>query len=73
LQIQTPAGVKLYEELIGKGGSFTGMLKTEGEIYRVTGIGTILPANGNANQATIRKVWGLYDKRMRRLIFYQED
>ncbi|GIX41921.1 MAG: type II secretion protein [Leptospiraceae bacterium] len=73
LQVQTPAGVTLYEELVGKGGSFTGMLKTEGEIYRITGIGTIIPASGNANQAIIRTVWGLYDKRMRRLIFYQED
>lgn len=73
LQVQTSSGVSLYEELVGKGGSFTGMLKTEGEIYRITGIGTIIPANGNVNQAIIRTVWGLYDKRMRRLIFYQED
>lgn len=73
LQIQTPAGVTLYEELVGKGGTLTGMLKTEGEIYRITGIGTIVPADGNTSKAIIRTVWGLYDKKMRRLIYYQED
>ncbi len=73
LQVQTPSGVTLYEELVGKGGSFTGMLKTEGEIYRITGIGTIIPSNGNMNQAVIRKVWALYDKRLRKILFYQED
>lgn len=73
LQIQTPLGVTLYEELVGKGGSFTGMLKTEGEVYRITGIGTIIPANGNLNQAIIKKVWALYDKRLRKILFYQED
>ncbi len=73
LQVTTPSGVTLYEELVGKGGQLTGMLKTEGEIYRITGIGTILPANGDFNRAIIRKVWGLYDKRMRKIIFYYEN
>lgn len=73
LQIQTPNGITLYEELVGKGGQFTGMLKTEGEIYRITGIGTILPNSQNPDRTIIRTVWGLYDKKMRRLIFYQED
>ncbi|MFN3604346.1 MAG: general secretion pathway protein GspK [Leptonema sp. (in: bacteria)] len=73
LQIQTPSGITLYEELVGKGGSFTGMLKTEGEIYRITGIGTIVPANGDLNQAIIRKIEALYDKRLRKILFYKED
>ncbi|MCS7205937.1 MAG: type II secretion system protein GspK [Leptospiraceae bacterium] len=73
LQVKTTLGVTLYEELVGKGGQYTGLLKTEGEIYRITGIGTILPKSLDPNHATIRKVWILFDKKQKKIIYYQED
>lgn len=73
LQAVTPAGITLYEELAGKGGQFTGMLKTEGEIYRITGIGTILTKELNPGKAIIKTITALYDKKQKRIIFYQEN
>lgn len=73
LQRRTSSGVTLYTELAGAGGQFTGFLKTEGEIYRIIGVGTIMPPDQGAGSPVIRKVTGLYDRKRRRLIFYSEE
>ncbi len=73
LQRTTSAGVTLYTELAGAGGEFTGLLKTEGEIYRIVGIGTIMPRTEGSGSPVIRKVTGLYDKKRRRMLYYSEE
>ncbi|KAB2931152.1 MAG: general secretion pathway protein GspK [Leptonema illini] len=73
LQRTTSAGVSLYSELAGAGGEFTGLLKTEGEIYRIIGIGTIMPPENGTGSPVIRKVTGLYDRKRRKLLFYSEE
>lgn len=73
MQIMTPTGVTLYDELVGKGGEYTGLLKTEGDVYRVTGLGTIAPVREGQGSPVIRKITGLYDKKKKRLIYYAEE
>ncbi len=74
-QIQTPLDVSLYEELAGTGGQVSGIIKTEGDIWRIVGVGSILPSSDNEeeNGGVVRKVTGLYDKPNSRLIYYSED
>lgn len=73
LQRTTSSGVTLYAELAGEGGDFTGLLKTKGEVYRITGVGTIIPREDGQNNPVIRKISGLYDRKERRLIYYSEE
>jgi len=75
-QTETPLGVTLYEELAGSGpgGQVSGMIKSEGEIYRVVGVGSIVPeADNSRKNPVVRRVTGLYDKVNSRLIYYSED
>ena len=76
-EFQVPGGipdVTLYQELAGTGGDVSGMIKTEGEYYRVVGVGTIIRQSDNSDQDTraVRLVWGIWDKSNRRLIYYSE-
>lgn len=76
-EFQVPGGlpdVSLYQELAGTGGEVSGMIKTEGEYYRVVGVGTIIRQTDNNEQDTraVRIVWGIWDKTNRRLIYYSE-
>jgi len=76
-QKQTPLQVTLYEELAGTGGQVSGIIKTEGEIYRIIGVGSITPPpdnnGGPSAGAVVRRIMGLYDKNNNRLIYYSED
>ena len=74
-QVQTPLDVTLYEELAGTGGQVSGIIKTEGDIWRIVGVGSILPTSDNEEDAggVVRKVTALYDKTNSRLIYYSED
>lgn len=75
-QVQTPLDVTLYEELAGTGGQVSGLIKTEGDIWRIVGVGSIVPSSDNQDEATggvVRKVTALYDKPNSRLIYYSED
>ncbi len=72
-QVPTSLGVTLYEELTGGGGK-TGKIKTEGRIYRIVGVGSILPASDNSTKKpVVRKVTALYDKALKRVIYYSEE
>ena len=77
-EFQAPGAIAdttLYQELAGTGGEVSGMIKTEGEYYRVVGVGTIIRLTDNRPQDTraIRLVQGIWDKANRRLIYYAED
>lgn len=71
-QVESAAGITLYEELVGSGEDITGLLKTEGEVYRLVGVGSIVPATED-QKPIIRRVHALYDRNSRRIIFYGED
>ncbi len=74
LQVDTPSGVTLYEELTGGGtGGKTGLIKTKASVYRVVGIGTIIPQSGDISKAIVRKVVALYDITNKRILYYAED
>lgn len=68
----------LYGELTGSGGGGTGggglaRIKTQGDIYRIIGIGSIIDSDGDQNKVVVRKVTGLYDNSRKSLIYYSED
>ena len=71
-QALTPLGVSLYEELAG-GGEKTGLLKTEGRVYRIMGIGSIMPPGSDSRNIVVRKMTGLYDVKEKKLLYYSED
>ncbi len=73
-QRNTTLNVSLFEELVGTGGQLSGIIKSEGEIYRIVGVGSILPISDNKRgKSVIRRVTGLFDKNNNRLIYYSED
>lgn len=73
-QVQTELGVTLYEEITGGGGENTSLIKTEGDIYRIVGIGTVdLGSDKGEEELVIRRVVGLYDRKNARLLYYRED
>jgi len=75
-QRKTPADITLFDELAGNAGKLAGLLKTEGEIYRIVGVGTITSGSSssdNAKGAVIRRVTALYDKNNNKVIYYSED
>ena len=64
----------LYQILAGSGSSVSGLLKTKGEIYRITGFGSIYPKTDNTGiEPVVRVVTGLYDLTNKKLMFYRED
>ncbi len=65
--------LSLYDELVGSGTSLSGLIKTKGEIYRITGVGIIDPVPGSDNKPVTRKITGLYDNVNKKLIYYSED
>ena len=71
-QRMTPQGGTLYDELVGSGGQ-TGLIKTEGRFYRIVGVGSILLHEDDINSAVVRRVIGLYDKTLKRLLYYTEE
>jgi general secretion pathway protein K len=73
-QVETPLGVTLYEEITGGGGENTSLIKTEGDIYRVVGIGTVdEDPDNDRDHMVVRRVVGLYDRKNARLLYYRED
>ncbi|MEQ8353461.1 MAG: type II secretion system protein GspK [Leptospiraceae bacterium] len=73
-QVQTELGVTLYEEITGGGGENTSLIKTEGDIYRIVGIGTVDLGSDKGEEAlVVRRVVGLYDRKNARLLYYRED
>tara|TARA_Y100001937_G_scaffold122287_2_gene182605 strand:- start:146123 stop:147190 length:1068 start_codon:yes stop_codon:yes gene_type:complete len=73
-QVQTELGVTLYEEVTGGGGENTSLIKTEGDIYRIVGIGTVdLGSDKGEEELVVRRVVGLYDRKNARLLYYRED
>lgn len=71
LQRKTPQDITLFDELAGNAGKLSGLLKTEGEIYRIVGVGTIV--SDNPKRTVIRRVTALYDKNNNKVIYYSED
>ncbi|MDH5656223.1 MAG: general secretion pathway protein GspK, partial [Spirochaetia bacterium] len=55
LQVSTPDGKSLYEELAGSAGELSGLITTKGKIYRITGIGSIIMDSDN-NKAVVRSM-----------------
>lgn len=73
-QVQTAEGITLYDEIAGQGGELTSIIKAEGEVYRVIGVGSILPRTDNDKSgAIVRRVTGLYDRKNGKLLYYKED
>jgi len=75
-QRKTPQDITLFDELAGNAGKLSGIIKTEGEIYRIVGIGTITsgpPGTDNSKGAVIRRVTALFDKNNNKVIYYSED
>lgn len=73
-QVQTPDGISLYEEIAGQGGELTSIIKSEGEVYRIIGVGSIVPVSDNDKSAAIvRRVTALYDRNNGKLLYYRED
>ena len=76
-ELQIQGGIPdltLYQELAGTGGDISGLLKTEGEYYRVVGLGSVVRTSDNGSRILAeRQVWGIWDKTNRRLIYYSED
>ncbi|MCB1167924.1 MAG: general secretion pathway protein GspK [Leptospiraceae bacterium] len=74
-QQETPQGVTLFDEITGGGGGeSTSLIKTEGEIYRVIGIGTVdASPDKNGKNLVIRRIVALYDRKNAKLLFYRED
>jgi hypothetical protein len=71
--MQTSAGISLYDELAGTGGTLSGLITTEAEIYRITGVGSILSASDNINSAVVRKITALYKRSTKKIIYYAEE
>jgi len=68
------AEFSLYDELVGTGGDVSGLIKSKGEIYRIVGVGSIIPVlEGSGTKPVVRKVTGLYDTNRKKLIYYAED
>ncbi len=73
-QVQTELGITLYEEITGGGGENTSLIKVEGDIYRIVGIGTVdLGSDKGEEELVVRRVVGLYDRKNARLLYYRED
>ncbi len=73
-QVTTPAGISLYDELVGAGGQATGLVKKETSIYRITGVGTVLSRNPDPKKGSIvRQVTAIYDKKNKRILYYFAD
>ncbi|MBX7057398.1 MAG: general secretion pathway protein GspK [Leptospirales bacterium] len=67
----------LYDELAGSGGDISGLVRTEGQYYRVVGLGTVIRrVDNNVDEQdvqAVRRVWGIWDRQGRQLIYYAED
>ncbi|MBL8022211.1 MAG: general secretion pathway protein GspK [Leptospirales bacterium] len=75
-QRKTPQDLTLFDELAGNAGKLAGIIKTEGEIYRIVGIGTVTsapPGSDNSKGSVVRRVNALYDKNNNKVIYYSED
>jgi general secretion pathway protein K len=74
-QQQSTDKLTLYEELAGTGGDISGMMKSQGDYYRVVGVGSVVRKSDNQDSQilAVRKVWGIWDKSNRQLIYYSED
>lgn len=73
-QLEVGEGLTLYDEVVGSSTELSGFLKTKGEIYRLTGVGTIAPpADNESVSPVVRRVTGLYDVNNKVLIYYSED
>ncbi len=77
LQLEgSTAEVTLYDELVGSGGDISGFLKTNTDFYRLVGVGLLAVGTENESEEdmrAIRRVWGIWDKRNRQLIYYSND
>ncbi|MCA9271609.1 MAG: general secretion pathway protein GspK [Spirochaetales bacterium] len=77
-EFQVPSsieGTNLYQELAGTGTEASGLITTEGTYYRVVGVGSVVRPvdNEEARTLAVRRVWGIWDRQNRRLIYYAED
>lgn len=78
-EFQTTVGdrVTLYDEIAGTGGDISGLIKSQGDYYRIIGLGTLVRRVDNDAEdqdvRAVRRVWGLWDKQNRQLIYYSED
>lgn len=66
--------ISLAKELFGTG--VGGFLKLSSRFYRITGVGFIsLSSESDTEEKSlaIRRVWGLWDKKNKQLIYYAED
>lgn len=76
LETSSDSEMTLYQELVGTGGEVSGLIKTQGGYYRVVGVGSVvLPSDNEEGTQSmgVRRVWGIYEKSSRRLIYYTED
>jgi general secretion pathway protein K len=63
---QQPQSITLYDEIAGDGTAvFAAKVKTQGEIYKIVGVGVV-------NSAT-RKVTCIFDRTNDQILFYSED
>ncbi len=65
--------ITLAKELLGEG-SVSGFLKLKSRFYKITGIGYItLITDTEEKSIAVRRVWGIYDKDTKKLIYFSED
>ena len=65
-------GIGLGKELFGTG--ISGFLKLDSRFYRITGVGFIsVGADTEEKSLAVRRVWGIWDKLRKELIYYAED
>ena len=67
--------ISLATELLGTGkGALSGTLKLKSRFYRITGLGFISVGTDTEEKSlAVRRIWGLWDKNKKEMIYYAED